>query len=62
MRESRLLLLKNITPQPMRKQNMNLLSSLVEYNNKPNKKITIPPANISISPSKQRRQQTVILA
>lgn len=29
MRESRLLLLKNITPQPIRKQNMNLLSSLV---------------------------------
>ena len=29
MRESRLLLLKNITPQPIRKQNTNLLSSLV---------------------------------
>jgi hypothetical protein len=61
MRESRLLLLRNITPLPARKQNANLLSSLVEYNNKPNKKITIPSSNISISPSKQKRQLTVFL-
>jgi len=55
------LLLKNITPTPLKKQqNANLLSSLVEYNNKPNnKKITIPSNNISISPSKQKKQLTV---
>ncbi len=62
MRESRLLLLKNITPQPVRKQNANLLSSLVEYNTKPNnKKVNIPASNISTSPSKHRKQQAVFI-
>lgn len=59
MRESKLLLLRNITPQPIKRQNQNLLSSLVEYQ-KPSSKqkmIVIPPSNISTSPTKQKKME-----
>lgn len=58
MRESKLLLLRNLAPQPTKKLNANLLSSLVAYNNRPNrlmKSINIPPGNISLSPEKKRK-------
>ncbi len=60
MRESRLLLLKNITPLPTKKQNSNLLSTLVSYTPAQSpKKINIPSSNITTSPSKQKKQLTV---
>lgn len=55
MRESKLLLLKNIAPQPAKKSNqLNMLSSLVEYSPKM-KSAVINANNISSSPTKQKK-------
>lgn len=54
MRESKLLLLKNIAPVPTKRQNqLSLLSSLVEYSPKL-KPAIINSNNLSLSPSKRR--------
>lgn len=56
MRESKLLLLRNITPQaPKRTNQLNLLSSLVEYGAPKLKQAVISANNISVSPTKQRK-------
>ena len=58
MRESKLLLLKNLTPAPVKKNNnLNMLSNLVYYNNDQNKMKTanIPSGNISLSPTKYKK-------
>lgn len=60
MRESKLLLLKNLAPAPPKKNvNLNMLSNLVEYNNTKGKvKIaSIPSNNISLSPSKFKKPE-----
>jgi hypothetical protein len=56
MRESRLLLLKDKTPNP-KKNNQNLLSNLVMYNPPEikKKKVNIPTSNISLSPTKLKK-------
>lgn len=58
MRESKLLLIKNIAPEPPKKTNhLNMLSNLVEYNSAHGKLKTavIPTNNISLSPTKLKR-------
>lgn len=56
MRESKLLLLKNIAPVVPKKNNqVNLLSSLVEYGAPKMKQAVISANNLSVSPSKYRK-------
>lgn len=56
MRESKLLLLKNIAPVAPKKNNqINLLSSLVEYGAPKMKQAVISANNLSVSPSKYRK-------
>jgi hypothetical protein len=57
MRESKLLLLKNLAPNPKKNPNINLLSNLVEYNVNHGKLKTaiIPSSNISLSPNKLKK-------
>lgn len=58
MRESKLLLIKNLTPaQPKKNNNINMLSNLVYYSNDQNKMKTanIPTGNISLSPTKYKK-------
>lgn len=56
MRESKLLLLKNIAPVAPKKNNqVNLLSSLVEYGAPKMKQAVISANNLSVSPSKYRK-------
>lgn len=51
-----MLLLRNITPQaPKRTNQLNLLSSLVEYGAPKLKQAVISANNISVSPTKQRK-------
>lgn len=59
MRESKLLLLKNLAPAPPKKNNLNMLSNLVQYNNTKGKvKIaSISSNNISLSPSKFKKPE-----
>lgn len=60
MRESKLLLIKNIAPEPPKKTNhLNMLSNLVEYNSAHGKLKTavIPTNNISLSPTKLKRTE-----
>ena len=56
MRESRLLLLKDKTPN-LKKNNQNLLSNLVMYNPQEvqKKKINIQTSDISLSPAKLKK-------
>ena len=65
MRESRLLLLKDKTPIP-NKKNQNMLSNLVLYHpnedSKKKKVVQIPQSNISVSPSKPKKPQKRISA
>lgn len=57
MRESKLLLIKNIVPEPIKKGNqLNQLSSLVEYSPKM-KSAVIGAHNISLSPSKKKAEK-----
>ena len=57
MRESKLLLLKNLNPQPPKKNNnLNMLSSLVEYSPKM-KSAVINANNISLSPTKKKEKK-----
>ena len=63
LRESKLLLLKNMRTPPKKKPDANRLSSLVEYSPEPSRtrNPVIPSSNISVSPGKakanQRRRQ-----
>jgi hypothetical protein len=59
MRESKLLLLRNILPNPKKTTNSNILSNLVEYNVNHGKLKTamIPTSNISLSPTKQKKPE-----
>jgi hypothetical protein len=56
MRESKLLLIKNIERQPKRSNQMNMLSSLVEYSPKM-KSAVINANNLSHSPSRPRKME-----
>lgn len=59
MRESKLLLLKNLEPSPKKPTNLNMLSNLVEYNAVQGKlkAAVIPSNNISLSPTKQKKPE-----
>jgi hypothetical protein len=59
MRESKLLLLRNLSPSPKKSNNLNILSNLVEYNVNHGKLKTaiIPSGNISLSPTKQKKPE-----
>jgi hypothetical protein len=59
MRESKLLLLRDLAPSPKKTSNLNMLSNLVEYNASPGKLKTaiITSNNISLSPTKQKKPE-----
>lgn len=59
MRESKLLLLRNLSPNLKKTNNSNILSNLVEYNVNHGKMKTanIPSNNINLSPSKQKKPE-----
>lgn len=64
MRESKLLLLRNLSPSPKKANNLNMLSSLVEYNTEHGKLKTavIQSNNISLSPTKVKKPEKKVVS